>query len=279
MSATRRTPLELAVEAEKLQRYADDPPWVVHADSVAVERVLTRHERVVLGLDALSTASAQQLREHGGWWPLLPLAECGEVVTVQGMVADGELGQLRELDVTVLYGPPPWDPQPTELHAASPFEAAAWALHLVEHVTGSRCDLDGRTCQGDGSAWVATVRTDDDSDGAVVRLRVLPADAVPGPTFTATAWFVGGHVLLRDPFSPGRVAVWDARRSELRSGNGRPLGPRAGNNAWPAEPLRRALRWAAGGDAAHADLVGLRAKASDLVTRLADHGPGYRAKG
>lgn len=245
------SPLLLALQAEGVDAAAAQRNWALEDSQDRTVRLLRESDRVVVGVRAAISVGVQTLAEFDNWLPLLPLAGSDEAVAVAELVAAGTLGAMTELDITVGYGADRWDPQPTAPYPQSALEASAWGLHLLERLAWGPVDLaDWIQLSGPGPARLGLGRL---VDGVPVRLRVLPAERMPGPCWSAQVWFTDGHASARTPLAPGRVTTWDSRRQELLSSNGRSIGKGAGNDALDGSALRDLVRWACQGGAAPGD--------------------------
>ncbi|MGH8794052.1 MAG: hypothetical protein ACRDXX_15580 [Stackebrandtia sp.] len=183
-------------------------------NDAAVDDVIAAGIPLLVGVDALC-AHLDRLSAATNWQPLLPLVAAPDVIAARKAVAEGRVGAITDVTITVYYGCPArrsW--RDDEARPATEFESAVWAADLAAEITRlkiSRIDWLRRSSDETGPS-VAAYRLGG-SIMAVVHHRQHAAG--PGPAYTAAVHGSAGQLLLRQPFAPGGLAHWRSSTREF----------------------------------------------------------------
>jgi len=151
---------------------------------------------------------------HGGWAPYLPLRRAVDVVAAAQLVADGAIGPPVHCEVTTWVDTPGaagWENDAP--FARSEHEARLFGLDLAERLLGRELPTTAwarRTSEGPGGLAVQ------EGAGVAASLAVLPVALAAVPSFSAVVTGEEGRLLLRQPFAPGALTVWDAASRAFR---------------------------------------------------------------
>lgn len=176
-------------------------PLLLSADSIAAFRTTT---------DAFS-----DLWLNPGWMPYFPLRRAVDVVAAAQLMADGAIGNALSCEVTISVGAADganWENDAP--FARSEHEALLFGLDLSERLMGrelSQTTWSRRT--GGGHAIALAVH---EGAGIVASVAVLPVALAAVPSFSAAVTGDNGRLLLRQPFAPGALTVWDAASRAFR---------------------------------------------------------------
>lgn len=191
-------------------------------DSGLIRAALTAGLPLVLSPGAVSALRSLavdpvDLSLHRAWAPYLPLRRSVDVLAAADLVAAGAIGVPLHCEVTTWVGAPvigSWDTDAP--FARSVYEALMFGLDLVEQLVDqqfpatswSRHEARGTSAVGtavhQGAALAATQ-------------LVLPVELATAPSFSAVVTGDAGRILLRQPFAPGAVTVWDSGKRAFRS--------------------------------------------------------------
>lgn len=192
----------------------DDPVSVRTALAAGLPALLTAASAAAM----LSDDAGEDLTSYGTWVPYLPLRSSVDVVTAARLAASGAVGRPLHCDITTWVGVRPDDRWECDApFARSWAEALVFGLDVAERLLG--VELPETTLhryRGAPAEPPATVARHAGSDRGAVH-TLFPASLGSGPLVTATLTGDAGRLLLRQPFAPGALTVWDARAGEFRS--------------------------------------------------------------
>lgn len=168
---------------------------------------------------ALQTSSGDQegRLSSSAWLPHLPLRRAVDVLAAADLVAAGAVGVPLVCEVTTWIGVPAADSWDNDApFARTEYEAMVFGLDLSEQLLGGELTATSwsRTTRG-ANATVGTVLHE--GAGGQARQTVLPVALASAPSFSAVVTGDAGRILLRQPFAPGAVTVWDAARRTFRA--------------------------------------------------------------
>lgn len=198
----------------------DAAAGVVDTSDVAELRAALDSGRpLLLTVDTIAAASADggvDLSAYPSWTPYLPLRRAVDVAAAVDLVTRGAIGRPRHCDITTYTGTvssKTWEPDAT--YARSQHEALVFALDVAERLLGT--ELTSTRWSREAHGEPSTIRSAA-SEGIEVDANhtVLPASLATAPTFSALVTGDDGRILLRQPFAPGAVTVWDASSRQFR---------------------------------------------------------------
>lgn len=198
-----------------LDALADDQSLagiIDHVDPSVLRVALTIGKPLLCDLGTLAALldrdpDAEDDLSAGRWLPYLPLGLAPDVAAAAERLHGKRLGAPVSADLTTYIGSPPqheWEPDAP--WARTPLEALLFGLDLITVLLGQPTATN--LLSGD-LAEPGAVLVHHSALGGIATHRLLASGMAAGSAFRATVTCADGELMLRYPFAPSALTMWE----------------------------------------------------------------------